>query len=235
MTQYLENVPNSESIINAFNNCFQDYTCESIFAHNNCLYIDSNDLKTNFTNTLLIIIERYNNGHFSENLIEGMKDDMHIKVFILKHCILRICETSVFNADYKDTYMQVINWSNPHLETIYEIFNIGKYTLIVSKKIIPLFDSLTPNIDFDDNLLKQLVTQMYGLMHFLHENHATHCDLLLDNIGYDSETNCFVAFDFDKFDIYTPEKYDQSNVEKTIAYFNRSFKFRFKSDASAFC
>jgi hypothetical protein len=214
----------------------------SLFNQNNCLYLKSCDEKNKFNDILNIINNKYNNNDVSSDFIELLKDDMNIKVFVLKNCIMRICEKQIYNKYYSEVYKTLIKWNHKNLETIYEIYNTNYYVIIVSKKIMPIFnnyyDHKKTNFDIDDTLLAKLQNQIFDLIQFLADNGAIHNDLCLDNIGFDSETNNFVAYDFDKFKIkLNDETNDEINDMTTdkilnntlnmITYFNKSYNFRF--------
>jgi hypothetical protein len=210
-----------------------------IFEQNDCLYLESNGEKNHFSNLLNIINTKYNNGDMSSDFIELLKDDMHVKVFVLKNCIMRICNKQIYDKYYSNIYKIIIKWNHKHLETIYEIYNTDNYVIIISKKITPIFsnyyDHKKTNFNIDDTLLDKLQNQMFDLIEFLSRNNAIHNDLCLDNIGFDFDTNNFVAFDFDKFKIELnafsePDELSDKiskNTHSMISYFNKSFNFRF--------
>jgi hypothetical protein len=203
-----------------------------IFEQNDCLYLESSEEKTHFINILNFINNKYNNNDTSEDFIELLKDDMHLKVLVLKNCVMRICNKEIYYKYYKNVYETIIKWNHKHLETIYEIYKTNNYVIIISKKITPIFgndDYKKTNFIINDTLLTKLENEMYELIAFLADNNAIHSDLCLDNIGFDFETNNFVAYDFDKFKI----KFNVSDIDiinnklNMLKYFNKSYNFRF--------
>ena len=209
----------------------------TIFEQNDCLYLEHNSEKNQFSNILNIINTKYNNSDMSSDFIELLKDDMHVKVLVLKNCVMRICKKEIYNKYYKNVYETIIKWNHKHLETIYEIYDTNNYIIIASKKITPVFgnysDYKQTNFKIDGSLLIKLHNQMFDLIGFLSSNNAIHNDLCLDNIGFDFDTGNFVAYDFDKFKINTNFNSDKSddtvfvNAFTMIKYFNKSYNFRF--------
>ena len=213
-------------IIQFFDNVFVDYLMNSIFTYNRHIYIDSNELKQKFAYTLNLINNKYNNNDLSDKYIVAFKEDMSLKVFVLQNCVLRICEKEIFNLKYKKIYEKIIELNSTLLEKIYEIFDIGKYFIIVSKKIIPVNTDNKWNIKTNEEIFGKLWNEIILLINILCENNITHDDLILDNIGYDVELNNFVAFDFDKFTIHNTS--DTINKNAIINSFKKSFSYNFE-------
>lgn len=199
---------------------------DSLFKYNEHIYIDSDELKHKFAQILNLINHKYNNDDLSDKYIIAFKEDMSLKVFVLQNCVLRICEKNIFESKHKYIYEKIIKLNSPYLEQIYEIFDVDKYVIIVSKKIIPVNTNNKWNIKISEETLIKLWDQIIELINFLYINNATHDDLMLDNIGYDIETNNFVAFDFDKFTIHSTS--DTINKNVIIDYFKKSFSYNFK-------
>lgn len=214
-------------IINIFDDFIKYFNDKSIYEPTNYIYID-NSIKNIFAETLNELNRKYNKNCIpTDDFIECMKDDMEIKVFILKHCVLRICFLDKFNEKYLEIYKTIMNWNHTHLEQVYEIITIDKYVIIVSKKIIPIYSNSNQlNIEINHDILHKLKNEIYDLIIFLSTNNAIHRDLLTDNIGYDFETNNFVAFDFDKFTINSDNN-KSKDASRMMSYFENSFNFRF--------
>lgn len=175
---------------------FKKILLYDFFQYNKHIYIDSIDLYYQMVYIFEIINEFYEyNNKYDEILI---KEDMNIKVFVLSKCIIRICDNNIFNKYYKDNYDYIIKKNHLNLEHIYNIFETNKYTIIVSKKVIPLIinNKINQNhkIDFD-----KLYNEISNLIVEFKNDNYFHNDISLDNIGYDNILDKYILYDFDKF------------------------------------
>jgi hypothetical protein len=170
-----------------------DYT---FFEYNNHIYIDSVELYFHMIYIFEIINNYYEYNDNNDNIL--VKEDMSFKVFILSNCVIRFCDNNIFNNNYKNNYLYIINKDHPNLEHIYNIFTTDKYIIIISKKVIPLIidNKINQNhkIDFD-----KLYNEMSDLIVDLKNDNYSHNDFRLDNIGYDNILDKYILFDFDKF------------------------------------
>jgi hypothetical protein len=193
---------NVDSLIDAINCMLDKYSGYVITKPNVHIYMKNEYEESNFKKIMDYIVSTYNNSDYSEDGLEQIKDDMNFVVIVLSKCVIRVCKTDIFNKNYKLNYDFIMRSSHSNLEKIYEVINLDTYTYIISKKIIPLLDSVCEvnklhNIDYDD-----LYYQMSGLYSYLKENKKSHGDIRLDNIGYDNDLEQYVLFDFDKFGNY---------------------------------
>jgi Ser/Thr protein kinase RdoA (MazF antagonist) len=61
--------------------------------------------------------------------------------------------------------------------------------------------------------------QMHKLIYQFISDGYSHNDVRIDNIGYDSENDLYVLFDFDKFNKSTTNN-DINILDKSIRYYN---------------
>ena len=196
----MENSMNSNGLylLNKMSDAFNYYSSNTFFEEeNHHIYINSEELSHKITNILETVHYKYNKSDTSDFDIY-VKEDMHIKVFILSNCVIRICDLDIYIKSYNDVFNYITHLKHPNFEHIYEIFFTDKYVFIVSKKIIPLVIDYKINpilrIEFDD-----LYDQISGLIVIIKEDNYSHGDVRIDNIGYDPDLNKYVLFDFDKF------------------------------------
>ena len=191
-------ISNISNIINQINTTLEIYSDYTLFTPNCHIYLESSYDKNIFISILDYIIKCYNKSDYLDGQIEMIKDDMNIKVIIMRNCILRICQTDIYEQYYEKEFDFIRCLKHPNLEHIYEVIKTYKYTYIISKKVIPLLTGmkLNPNLMIDyDNLYNEIVC----LISDLKEYNKSHKDVRLDNIGYDPEIDKYILFDFDKF------------------------------------
>ena len=157
---------------------------------------------------LEIIHNKYNCGD-KTNYTIITKEDMNFKVFVLSNCVIKICLTDLYYKKYEQIYKIIINLNHKNLEKIYEIFDTGKYTIIISKKIIPLFvnSSLNPILNIE---IEEINFMIGSLINEINQNGLYHNDIRVDNMGYDQYTQEYILFDFDK------SKYEFNGYNKRI-------------------
>lgn len=199
---------------------FNIVTGFTMFQQNPHFHIDSLDSEYQFILILRNILENYNNNDNSSETVISIKEDMLIKVIVLKYCVIRICKKNIYNTIYSDIYKNISKLNHCNLEYIYNYIIGDNYVFIVSKTIIPLVINNNLNqlvkVDFDE-----LYNQMTSLSYDLNMYNMAHNDIRLDNIGYDSDLNKYILFDFDKFKINTTN-YNNNNIYnlfKSISYY----------------
>ena len=202
-------------LINKLNNVFYFYTDRSLFENNHHIFIDNYNLFIQINIIINNIHILYNKSDISDyNII--LKEDMHIKVFVLSNCIIRICNINIYNKFYICIYKYIIELFHPNLEQIYDIYFTTKYVIIVSKSIIPLVINNMinplhkPNYTLLRNQMNNLIKQ------FINDGYA-HNDVRIDNIGYDNENDLYVLFDFDKF--------NKSNINNDLLQLDNSIRY----------
>ena len=204
-------------LLNKLSNSFLYYTDKSFFDYNTHIYLDNYNLINQFNDICYNIHNTYNKNDLSDyNII--VKEDMHIKVFILSNCIIRICHIDTYNYKYNELYNYIIKLNHENIEHIYNIYHTNKYILIVSKCIIPLI------IDNKINPLHYpkfdiLINQIEEVINVLLDNGYSHNDVNIDNIGYDSELDKYILFDFDKCK-KSNKTNDLYNLIKSIKYYS---------------
>lgn len=195
---------------------FEFYTDKSLFTMNEHVFIDSRELYLQFSYILTDIHIRYNRANITDYHIM-VKDDMKIKVFVLPHCVIRICQTKIYYTRYYNIFEYIIKLDNHNLEHIYNIYHTDKYIIIVSKCIIPL---VTNNIINKQHIIDYtLIRNQIGLLiNKLIIDGYSHNDVRIDNIGYDPDINKYVLFDFDKFR-KSDNNNDRITLDKSINYY----------------
>jgi len=183
-------------LLSKMSNAFDIYTSCTFWESNRHIYIDNTELLQSLINVFDKIHNLYNNKDVTDFPIY-VKEDMIFKVFVLSHCVVRICDTQIFEYRYKEGYEFLISLNNSSCEKIYEIIICGKFTMIISHKLIPVIldGGLNPSliIDFDN-----LWNDISNFVHILNFCEYVHGDVRLDNIGYDQISDKYVLFDFDK-------------------------------------
>jgi hypothetical protein len=122
------------SLLDKLSSAFFYYTDFTLFDKNDHIFIDNNELYLQFDNICNIIHILYNKSDKSDFQII-IKEDMHIKVFVLSYCVIRICHINVYNDKYIHIYEYIQNKNLSNLEHIYNIYYTNKYIIIVSKCI----------------------------------------------------------------------------------------------------
>jgi hypothetical protein len=205
----------------AFDNAFYSFLGYHLYMPNRHIYLDSPELIRAFIHSITSINQNYNKTDpSSDNFIETIKEDMLIKVFVLNNCVIRICDSAIYEKSYSKVFDFVMDADHPNLECVYTVENIGKYTIIVSKKLIPVltYNTTTRTIDINRIVnLDDLYNQMSELICYLRSFKCSHGDLRLDNIGFDPQTGNYVAFDFDKFSFDT-DLSDRSTLITSIQF-----------------
>lgn len=204
-------------LFNRLNHVFYDYTDKSLFDLNHHIFIDNYNLFIEINIIINNIHILYNKSDITDyNIV--LKEDMNIKVFVLSNCIIRICLTTIYDKFYICIYKYIIDLLHPNLEHIYNIYHTTKYVIIVSKSIIPLVidNRINPLHVPDFKLIRE---QMNNLIKLFIKDGYSHNDVRIDNIGYDSENNLYVLFDFDKFN-KSNNNNDLYLLDKSIHYYN---------------
>jgi hypothetical protein len=205
------------------NNAFNFYT-DMLFEQPNPHIFFSNNIEINFYKLLFNQINNQYNKSETTPQVESVKEDMIIKVFVLKHCILRICSRTNYDKYYCQTYEYIKNLSHKNLETIFNLFINANYVIIISKKIIPLITS-TKNPSKHGYIinsllsinLQKLIIQIALVLYKINSDGYSHNDACLDNIGFDEDSQNFVLFDFDKFtNVSKSANHDISKFQKSL-------------------
>ncbi len=204
-------------MLDKLNKVFYYYTDTSLFDDNHHIYIDNYNLFIQINIIMNNIHLLYNKSDMTNYRII-LKDDMNIKVFVLSNCIIRICHIIIYDRLYIDIYRYIIDLLHPNLELIYNIYMTTKYVIIVSKLIIPLVidNKINPLHKPNYILIRE---QMHKLIYQFILDGYSHNDVRIDNIGYDSENDLYVLFDFDKFNKSTTNN-DIHILDKSIRYYN---------------
>ena len=203
-------------LLKKISDSFLYYTDKSFFDYNTHIYLDNYVLINQFNDICYDIHNTYNKNDISNyNII--VKEDMHIKVFILSNCIIRICHIDTYKYRYSEFYNHIIQLNHDNIEYIYNIYYTDKYVIIVSKCVIPLIVDNKINILHYPNF-DILINQIEEVINVLLYNGYSHNDVNIDNIGYDSELNKYILFDFDKCK-KSNKTNDLYNLIKSIKYY----------------
>lgn len=181
-------------LLTKMSNAFDIYTSCTFWETNRHLYIDNIELLQQLIIAFDKIYDLYNKDDSDFEIY--VKEDMIFKVFVLSNCVVRICDSQIFESRYKEGFDFIMSLNNSSCEKIYEIITCGKFTIIVSHKLIPVIvDGIvnTSVIDFD-----KLWDNISSFVYLLNSLGYVHGDVRLDNIGYDVVSDRYVLFDFDK-------------------------------------
>ena len=198
-------------LINKIDIAFKYYTGWSLYDENPHFYIDSNELNESFMKLIDFI------GEDNSSMIY-IKEDMPLKVIVLKNHVIRVCLSPLYYKKYEKIFNFIKKWDHPNLENIDIIRDIGKYIIIVSKKVEPLVidNNINKNVNIDYD---KLYFEIISLINDFKDIGAVHGDVSLDNIGYDKESDRYILFDYDNF------KIDDQVESLDIYKFGISLKF----------
>lgn len=163
-----------------------------------------------------------------DNTLIHFKEDMLI-VFVFNEITIKIYKLDDFERNKMNELYSILSKNEcKYLEEIKKV-NVYKeigIVVVVSKTIKTLYSA------FDDikkvgKSLKikpsdDVFEEIPHALNYLRDNFWSHRDTLLDNIGYDTEKECFVLFDFEK------SKYSE-NRDKLFDEFDRDMRSLYKS------
>lgn len=151
-----------------------------------------------------------------KNQLISCKTDMNFMVFVFDTCIIRICNKKLYDTKYRYYYKTIKELNCIYLEKIYQIDEINDYICILSKKIIPIIDYINNNSFLKKKFINsknKIINDIHHAINILLDNDIMHCDVRLDNIGYDENHKVFVLFDFDSINTCINNKeYDDKNI-----------------------
>jgi len=203
-------------LLNKLSISFEYYTDYSFFIMNNHIYIDNLLLYSQLNEIFNNIDLLYNKSDISNYQII-IKEDMSIKVFVLSHCVIRICCIDIYNKKYIHIFNYIKNKNHINLEQIYNIYFTNKYVIIVSKCIIPLIINSIIN-PLHIPKFELLKYQMSQLINQLLIDGYSHNDVCIDNIGYDPILDKYILFDFDKCNMSNSNN-DLNTLNKSINFY----------------
>ena len=208
----------NSNIIDQINKILYENNGYTLFEKNTMLYVKTKEDIAELTTSFDYIIDKYGKLDCSNIVVELIKEDMNIKVFVLNCCVIRICQAELFKKYYEDTFDFIMAYQHPNLENIYEVITKNRYTYIISKKVIPLLSNMKPNplhkIDFD-----RVFCEITALISDLKSCNKSHGDPRLDNTGYDPDIDKYILFDFDKFTTLKTNNNDREILYESIEWF----------------
>ncbi len=199
------------NLLNKIDVAFKYYTGWSIYDDNPHFYIDSHQLNDSFS-------ELINEINDNIDTLIYVKEDMPLKVFVLKDYVIRVCLSSLYYVKYNKIFNLIREWRHSNLESIHLISDIGKYVIIVSKRVEPLIvnNNINKNINID---FEKLYYDITTVINDLKDINAVHGDVSLDNIGYDSELDKYILFDYDKFKMNESSSIDYHKLEVSLQFY----------------
>lgn len=133
-------------------------------------------------------------------------------------CVIRICDKIIYYKKFNNYYNIIKNLDCKYLEKIYQIDEIDDYVYILSKKLMPIIDT-----DFSlkkefINCKSKIINDIHNAINILLDNDMIHCDVRLDNVGYDKTNGNFVLIDFDSINTRITDRYydDKETLKKSI-------------------
>jgi len=166
-----------------------------------------------------ILLENQND---SESM-QHFKNDVAI-VFVFKTIAIKIYKLStIVLAGHDKLYHNLLIKNEcPYLEHIYRTLvleTLGIYVVISKVEDVTTFkNTLSVTTPIIESNIKTALT-------YLKTNGWTHCDVSIDNIGFNSETNNFILFDFGLSKFSSLEDELEKGFFTDLIRFNRSVKF----------
>jgi len=166
-----------------------------------------------------ILLENQNDPE----LMQHFKNDVAI-VFVFKTIAVKIYKLSVIVAAGHDKLYHNILIKNecPYLEHIYRTFvleSLGIYVVISKVEDVTIFkESLSTSSLIIESHVKIALT-------YLKDNGWNHCDVSIDNIGFNSETNNFILFDFGLSKFSPLDEELEKGFYNDLMRISRSIKF----------
>ena len=131
-----ETIKYTKSVFNKIKLIFYTITGYTFYEINPHFFINSLIAEHKFILKLRYILENYNNKDNSSDTVITIKENMLTKIFILKYCVISICQTYVYNTVYFNTYNYILELKSLNLEYIYNYIIDDNYIIIFSKIII---------------------------------------------------------------------------------------------------
>ena len=144
------------------------------------------------------------------------KNDIDV-IFVFSKIAIKIYKSHNILNNKQDYLYAMLSKNNcPNLEHIYESFFINDLFIVISKVVDT--HNYKSNID-SLNIRLDII----NALEYLLQNGWNHRDVSLDNIGYDTETNNYILFDFGISKINY-----SNNINDDLNSLNKSIKFHTK-------
>lgn len=170
-----------------------------------------------------ILVENQNDPE----TMQHFKNDVAV-VFVFKTIAIKIYKLSTIVSKGHDKLYHNLLIKNecPHLEHIYRTFvleSLGIYVVLSKVEDVTTFkQSLTTTSPIIESHVKSALT-------YLKANGWNHCDVSIDNIGFNSETNNFILFDFGLSKFSSLDDELEKGFYTDLTRLNRSIKFHLES------
>lgn len=155
--------------------------------------------------------------------MQHFKNDVAV-VFVFKTIAIKIYKLStIVHAGHDKLYHNLLIKNEcPYLEHIYRTFvleSLNIYVVLSKVEDVTTFkESLATTGPIIESHMKAALT-------YLVSNGWNHCDVSIDNIGFNSETNNFILFDFGLSKFSSLDNELEKELYTDILRFNRSIKF----------
>jgi len=189
------------------------------------LYNDTN--KTIIKNILIQINKQINEllikYDCNPNILH-LKEDIDL-IIVFEKIVIKIFNVKK-NKNIIELYNKIINIKSDYLEHIYETILVDEIYLlfVVSKKIVSPINKI--NIISNTNKIN---SNIYNALIDLTNNNILHNDVSIDNIGFDTEIDKYILFDFAGSKIISLDNDNleirKNNIFNNLNKLNKSINF----------
>jgi serine/threonine protein kinase len=200
-------------------------TCEHIEILYRQIYYDSDDSELIINKFLQInqliddILTIYQEDPSS---LQHFKNDIAV-VYVFKNIAIKIYKLStILNSGHDKLYQLLLKNECPNLEHIYRAFQIEALGIYVVVSQVVDVTTFKHDLNTTQSIIR---LHTNNALSYLHTNGWIHRDVSIDNLGFNSEINNFILFDFgltkfssldDELDkgFYT----DMNHLDRSIKY-----------------
>lgn len=159
--------------------------------------------------------------------LQHFKNDIAV-VFVFKTIAIKIFKLSTIVSIYHDKlYNLLLKNECPNLEYIHRAFSIDSLGIyVVISQVVDVNDYKKNLLSIQSVMRSNIETALL----YLNSNGWIHRDVSLDNIGFNSETNNFILFDFglSKFSLNDDELFKGNQTD--INHLERSILFHIRNN-----
>jgi hypothetical protein len=158
------------------------------------------------------------------------KEDMLI-VFVFNQITIKIYKLDDFERNKMDKLYSVLSKNEcKYLEEIKKVYIYKDLEIVavVSKTIKMLhsaFDNIKSDMTHKVKPTEDIFEDIQNALNYLRNNYWAHRDTLLDNIGFDTDKDCFVLFDFEKSKNICVDEDLNEEYYRDMRSLSKSFEF----------
>ena len=158
------------------------------------------------------------------------KEDMLI-VIVFDQITIKIYKLDDFERNKLDELYSILSKNEcKYLEEIKKvcIYKDLEIVVVVSKTIKMLhsvFDNIKSDMTHKVKPTEDIFEDIHNALNYLRNNYWAHRDTLLDNIGFDTDKDCFVLFDFEKSKNICVDEDLNEEYYRDMRSLSKSFEF----------